>query len=137
MAAEREWSAEGVKAFVDDDDALINPKPYGNPVSTDHFTVIRHLVNFEVVNKHTNVPVNGFPASKPLVITVCFLASDAEAAGGANKLKLAMWDDKTKDWKNIPINRVSDCPFENFAGAYEARITSRWADPPISWGGGG
>ena len=137
MAVSKEWSKKGVKAIVPDDDAEINTKPYGNPVSKGNFTVIRDLVNFEVVNKHTKKPVSGFPTSKPMVITVCYTEADATAAGGANKLKLAMWDDKSEDWKNIPINKADSCPFEDFAGAYEAKITSRWADPPVAWGGGG
>lgn len=135
MADSKVWTEKGVKVDVPEANAEIKEKAYGNPTSTGSFTVIRHLVNFEVVVKGTSNPVNGFPANKPMTITVCYTDDDAEAAGGENKLKLAMWDGE--DWKNIPITKAAACPFAGFAGAYEAKITSRWADPSIAWGGGG
>ena len=130
--AVKEWSNKGVKAEVDDVNAEINEKDFGSPGSTGDFTVIRELVNFEVVNRNTKKPVEGF--SPPMVITVCYTADDAAAAGGANRLKLGMWDGSA--WKNIPIKAADSCPFSGFAGAVEAKITARWADPPIAWGGG-
>ena len=135
MADTKEWSDKGVKAEVDVDDAEIKAKDYGDPGQSSGFNKIRDLVNFEVVVKGTSTPVNGFPTNKPLTITVCYTAADAAAAGGDNKLKLGMWDGAS--WKNIPITKATTCPFPGFEGAYEAKITSRWADPPIAWGGGG
>jgi hypothetical protein len=133
MAVKKEWSDKGVKAVVPDNNAQIRPKDFGNPGSTGNFSVIRQLVNFEVVVSGTNNPVDGF--SPPMVITVCYKAEDAASAGGANKLKLGMWDGS--DWKNIPITKIDSCPFAGFEGAFEAKITARWADPPVAWGVGG
>ncbi|HSG16078.1 MAG TPA: hypothetical protein VLE70_07125, partial [Anaerolineae bacterium] len=121
---------KGVKANVPDDNAEIRTKDFGSPGSTANFRVIRELVNFEVVVKGTNNPVGGF--SPPMVITVCYTKEDAASAGGANKLKLGMWDGN--DWKNIPIKPANACPFEGFEGAFEAKITARWADPPVALG---
>ena len=133
MAVSKEWKDKGVKAEVPDNDAEINTKPYGDPGSTSNFNVIRELVNFEVVHKETKKPLKEL--RPPMTITVCYTSKDAEDAGGDNKLKLGMWDGS--DWKNIPITKAASCPFEGFAGAYEAKITARWADPAVAWGGGG
>ena len=132
MAVSKEWPDKGMKAVVPDDNAEINVKAFGDVGSTSDFTIIRKLVNFEVVVKGTKNPVDAF--APPMTITACYTEADASAAGGANKLKLGMWDGSS--WKNIPIKSIDSCPFEGFAGAYEAKITARWADPPVAWGGG-
>ncbi|MGD2078240.1 MAG: hypothetical protein PVH18_07650 [Chloroflexota bacterium] len=130
MAKTKEWSDKGVKVTVDDDKAVITDKDYGNPSSTGSFQLIRKLVNFEV-------SVDGDHPSVPVTFIVCYTADDASQAGGANKLKLGMWDARTSDWKNIPLTRSVSCPYTGFEGAYEAKITARWPDPPVAWGSGG
>lgn len=136
----KSWPAKGVRAQVPPQTGIeveIKEKPYGNPESTDEFTVIRHLVNFEVVDKQTNNPVESF--APPMRITACYTQSDVDAAGGVNKLKLAAWDGKK--WRNLPITCIDrddcPCPFADagFIGAAEVLITARWADPPVAWGG--
>lgn len=130
MAKSKEWSDKGLKVEVGDDSAEIIDKTTGNPQSTASFTLIKKLVNFEV-------RVGGTNPSVPITFIACYTADDASAAGGANKLKLAMWDEEQSSWKNIPITRAVDCPdgFTGFAGAFEAKITSRWPDPWVAWGG--
>lgn len=129
MATTKEWSDKGLKVTVDVDNAAITDKDIGDPQSTNTFTVIRALVNFEVKVGNQNPSV-------PLTFVACYTADDATAAGGPNKLKLAWWDKKTNDWKNIPITRSVDCPYSGYEGAYEAKITARWPDPAVAWGNG-
>jgi len=131
MAKTKEWSSEGVWLEVDDDQAEITGKNYGSPPSPTSFNIIRPLVNFQV-------KVNGEFKSVPTTFIACYKSSDAAAAGGANKLKLVMWSPDQNDWKNIPITKSVAIPagFSGFAGAFEAKITARWPDPPIAWGGG-
>lgn len=132
MAKSKEWSSKGVKIEVDNDQAKITDKDYGSPPSPSNFTIIRQLVNFQV-------KVDGEYKSVPITFIACYTAEDASTAGGANKLKLVMWNPDQNDWKNIPITRSVPVPsgFSGFAGAFEAKITARWPDPPIAWGGGG
>jgi hypothetical protein len=132
MAKEKEWKNEGVRIEVDADQVEINDKAYGSPPAPGNFTIIRPLVNFEV-------KVGGQHASVPITFVACYKATDASQAGGANKLKLVMWSPDHNDWKNIPLTKSVDPPagFEGFEGAFEAKITARWPDPPIAWGGSG
>jgi len=130
MAKSKEWSDKGVKVVVDNDEAVIIDKDLGDPQSTSKFSLIRGLVNFEVKVG------NGNP-SVPITFVACYTAEDVNAAGKANKLKLGMWDASTSDWKNIPITRAVDCPFDGYEGAFEAKITARWPDPAVGWGTGG
>jgi len=132
MAKKKEWSAEGVELIVDDDDAVISSKAYGSPPAPTNYTIIRPLINFEV-------KVAGQHKSVPTTFIACYTDADATAAGGASKLKLVMFSPEQNSWKNIPItNKTASIPsgFEGFAGAVEAKITSRWPDPPVAWGGG-
>jgi hypothetical protein len=138
-SASKSWQAKGVRARVPEQAGIeveINEKPYGDPGSTSDFTVIRHLVNFEVVDKKTKNPVESF--SPPMRLTVCYTQDDVDGAGDVNKLKLAAWDGKK--WRNLPITCIGrddcPCPFTGagFVGAAEVLITARWADPPVAWG---
>lgn len=130
MAKTNDWSREGVRIIVDDDQAKIIDKAYGSPPSPSNLKIVRELVNFEVT-------VGGENKQVPITFIACYTAADASAAGGANKLKLIMWSPDQNDWKNIPITKSVPIPdgFEDFAGAYEAKITARWPDPPVAWGG--
>jgi hypothetical protein len=132
MSKTKEWSGKGLKIEVDDDDAEITEKEYGNPPAPGNFKIIRELVNFEVRVGNENKPV-------PTTFIACFTAADASEAGGANRLKLVMWNPNQNDWKNIPITKSVPIPagFSGFAGAFEAKITARWPDPPVAWGGSG
>ena len=132
MAKTKKWSSKGVKVVVDNDDVVISDKAYGDPPSTGNFKLIRKLVNFEV-------SVGDSHPSVPITFTVCYTSDDKNAAKGANKLKLGMWDQDQNDWKNIPLTRSVPCPagFEGFEGAFEAKITARWPDPAVAWGNGG
>jgi len=132
MAKTKDWSSEGVRLEVDDDQAVISSKPYGDPPSPSGYSIVRPLVNFEVKVGNENKSV-------PTTFIVCYTAADASAAGGDNKLKLIAWDPDNSSWKNIPLTRKVSVPdgFNGFAGAYEAKITARWPDPPVAWAGGG
>ena len=130
MATTKEWSDKGVQVTVDVDNAVITDKDIGAPVSTSDFRLIRTLVNFEIKVGNQNPSV-------PITFVVCYTADDATEAGGANKLKLGMWDTKTNSWKRIPVTRSVDCPYSGYEGAYEAKITARWPDPAVAWGNGG
>lgn len=132
MAKSKEWSDKGVKIEVDDDQAEISEKEYGDPPAPSNFNIVRRLVNFEVKVGNQNKSV-------PTTFIACYTADDASAAGGANKLKLVMWSPDQSDWKNIPITRSVPIPpgFSGFSGAYEAKITARWPDPPVAWGDSG
>ena len=59
----------------------------------------------------------------------------ADAAGGADKLKLGAWDGNK--WRILPKNSTVACPFsgQDFVGAVEVLLTRPWADPPVAWGG--
>jgi hypothetical protein len=130
MAKTKDWSREGVRLEVDDDKAEITEKDYGSPPAPASFTIIRKLVNFQV-------KVGEEFKSVPTTFIACYTAGDASTAGGKNRLKLVMWNPDQNDWKNIPITKEATVPdgFTGFAGAFEAKITSRWPDPPIAWGG--
>ncbi len=132
MAKIKDWSDKGVRLEVDDDQAVITDKDYGNPPLPNNFKIIRPLVNFEVKVGNDNKSV-------PTTFIACYTAADASAAGGSNRLKLVMWNPDQNDWKNIPITKSVPVPdgFSGFAGAYEAKITARWPDPPIAWGDSG
>ena len=92
--------------------------------------MIRALVDFELP-----ASPNVETLTQPARLTVCYKQSDANAAGGANKLKLGAWDGKK--WRILPRNRTVPNPFpdQDFAGAVEVLLTKPWADPPVAWGG--
>jgi hypothetical protein len=132
MAKTKDWSNKGIRIEVDDDQAEISDKEYGNPPSPGNFNIIRPLVNFEVKVGNENKAV-------PTTFIACYTAADASAAGGDNKLKLVAWDPDRENWRNIPITRKVPVPsgFSGFAGAYEAKINASWPDPPVAWGDSG
>ncbi|MFN2224036.1 MAG: hypothetical protein PVH65_09415 [Chloroflexota bacterium] len=132
MAKTKDWNSEGVRIEVDDDQAEISSKAYGDPPPPSNFKIIRKLINFEV-------KVSGENKQVPTTFVACYTAADASAAGGANKLKLVMWSPDQNNWKNIPITKSVPVPagFSGFAGAFEAKITARWPDPPVAWGDSG
>lgn len=133
MAKSKEWKEKGVKVSVENDDASIVDKPYGQPSSPSGFNIVRELVNFEV-------SVGGGHPAVPITFIACYTAQDVTQAGGqANKLRLVWWDQSKGKWKNIPLTGSASVPegFSGFAGAFEAKITASWPDPPIAWGDGG
>lgn len=136
----REWKSDGVKVEVAEANMDINPKSYGNPIQQNpagkkKFKLVRKLVNFEVLDKATRVAA----ANPTLTITVCYKQKDVTDAGGITKLKLGVYLNNEWDylweWKQNDPNMVA-CPEPGFAGAVRVRLTRRWADPPIGWGGG-
>jgi hypothetical protein len=135
MANPKEWKKKGVKIAVDDENADITDKPYGQvgPPQEGFSKVVRELVNFQVT-------VGGQDASVRTTFIVCYTAQDVQEAGGnANKLKLYWWDKNKSKWKNIPL--IGDAPipdgFTGFLGAKKALVTASWPDPPIAWTDGG
>jgi hypothetical protein len=119
---------EGVRLYVPSQPGItVNPRldnydsqagqktGYSSPSTTSDFTVIRALVDFELP---ASPNVETF--TKPARLTVCYKQSDANAAGGADKLKLGAWDGKK--WRILPRNRAVPNPFpsQDFAGAVEA-----------------
>lgn len=120
-----------VNARLDNYDSQAGQKAgYNSPSTTPEFSVIRALVDFELP---ASPDVDTF--NQPARLTVCYKQSDADAAGGANKLKLGAWDGQR--WRILPQNRAVDCPFpgKGFIGAVEVLLTKPWADPPVAWGG--
>lgn len=133
----KDWKAVGVRAHVPAQKSGIEveivEKDYGDPPDTPEFTVIRRLVNFEVVQKGTSNPVGRF--APPLRITACYTQADADAAGGENKLRLGAWDKTAGKWRILPHRPIGDCPFTGagFIGAVEVLWTDKWADPSVAW----
>ena len=135
----KEWKSDGVKAEVAETNTEIKPKPYGNPSQQNpagkkKFKLVRKLVNFEVVNKGTTVAA----ANPTLTITVCYKQKDVTDAGGIAKLKLGVYRNNEWDylwqWKQNDPNMVA-CPHSGFDGAVRVRLTGKWDDPPLAWGG--
>ncbi|MGB3712960.1 MAG: hypothetical protein WA996_00870 [Candidatus Promineifilaceae bacterium] len=142
MAKDREnpkdWYEKGVRAFVPSQeskvDADIHEKDYESRPNQPHFTMVRELVNFEVVNANTGKPIGIF--HPPLEITVCFIESDMATAQTRGKpLKLGAWINDR--WWTLPTKHPpGECPHGNpeHMGAYKALITGKWDDPEIGWG---
>jgi hypothetical protein len=118
-----QWQEEGLRIDVPSG-VLINVKPNGNADDTDNFTIIRMLINFEVLNLESEI-----------VIRACYTKSERSAAGTVEDLKLAIWNGE--DWDVLDATTVpGGCP-STLTGDYEGVkivTVSEWSDPAMAWG---
>jgi hypothetical protein len=131
--ATKVWPAIGLRAEVPPQvEAEVEIREY--PPDTATAIVVRHLVNFEVVHKGTDDPVESF--DPPMKITACYTQEDLDKVGGdPEKLDLSYWDKATPDWTVLEPKQKVSCPVEHgdCMGVVEVEISHQWGDPPVAW----